>query len=420
MRPPRLPIPGGLSTLKAEPSREWNKLSLQPAACAAGGWPGAIDLNDQAVRNLAHLEHSASSSRVLNLLRVHRSRGTDPAYAESPFFKSQVLNHSIVLKHRLRRHERDLFFDGRQTATKVIIPIDRQDLKLGGRSVFVDQFNYDNVMEGMFGGTWLTDPQDRELLAIIDQLPSLDPFLLREQLRRHNRHPARCYFEISNGDMARMFKFVEHEIQKLIELSFRDTPDAVDDVKGSRLVQKILSDSVDAETEPLRLTLRLERREYQEGVFSWKGFLYYKWTLSEALPAVTRVAEAIASAKPRGGVDTATRAYLEKTRESLRDSIENTLKSARRSLRFYDQAFASLIDGRPQAFRDFLLGAPGMFCELGERLGAVSHIVSFWNFRFPKGHLPVVTGPELMDIFADFESSLAFAETASATAQSRG
>jgi len=295
-------------------------------------------LNDQAVRNLAHLEHSASSSRVLNLLRVHRSRGTDPAYAESPFFKSQVLNHSIVLKHRLRRHERDLFFDGRQTATKVIIPIDRQDLKLGGRSVFVDQFNYDNVMEGMFGGTWLTDPQDRELLAIIDQLPSLDPFLLREQLRRHNRHPARCYFEISNGDMARMFKFVEHEIQKLIELSFRDTPDAVDDVKGSRLVQKILSDSVDAETEPLRL---------------------------------------------------------------------------------YDQAFASLIDGRPQAFRDFLLGAPGMFCELGERLGAVSHIVSFWNIRFPKGHLPVVTGPELMDIFADFESSLAFAETASATAQLR-
>jgi hypothetical protein len=357
---------------------------------------------------------------VLNLLRVHRRRKADPAYLESPFFRNPVLNHSIVLKHRLRRHERDLFFDGRQTATKVIIPIDRQDLKLGGRSVFVDQFNYDAVMEGMFGESWLTDPQDRDLLAIIDQLPSLDPFLLREQLRRHDRHPARCYFEISNADMGRMHKFVEHEIHKLIDLSFKDAPDSADDRRGSRLVKKILSDAVDAETEPLRLTLRLEKRDYQEGVFCWKGFLYYKWTLAETLPDVTRVSDAIARAKPRGAVDAVTKAYLEKTRESLRGSILTTLQSARRSLKFYDSAFANLIDGKPQAFREFLLGAPGMFCELGERLGAVSHIVSFWNFRFPKGHLPVVTGPELMDIFTDFEASLAFEQGKPAPAKAAG
>jgi len=61
------------------------------------------------------------------------------------------------------------------------------------------------------------------------------------------------------------------------------------------------------------------------------------------------------------------------------------------------------------------LNAPAMFCELGERLGAVSHIVSFWNFRFPQGRLPVVTGPELMDIFTDFESSLSFPEVTQAT-----
>jgi hypothetical protein len=55
-----------------------------------------------------------------------------------------------------------------------------------------------------------------------------------------------------------------------------------------------------------------------------------------------------------------------------------------------------------------------MFCDLGERLGAVNHIVSFWNFRFPQGKLPTVTGPELIDILADFEESLAFNEGAAA------
>ena len=64
--------------------------------------------------------------------------------------------------------------------------------------------------------------------------------------------------------------------------------------------------------------------------------------------------------------------------------------------------------------REFLLSAPAMFCDLGERLGAVNHIVSFWNFRFPQGKMPIVTGPELVDILADFEESLAFNEGATA------
>ena len=40
----------------------------------------------------------------------------------------------------------------------------------------------------------------------------------------------------------------------------------------------------------------------------------------------------------------------------------------------------------PKTFRDFLLSAPHMFLELGEKLGAISHIVSFWRYRFPTGH----------------------------------
>jgi hypothetical protein len=51
-----------------------------------------------------------------------------------------------------------------------------------------------------------------------------------------------------------------------------------------------------------------------------------------------------------------------------------------------------------------------MFWDLGERLGAVNHVVSFWNYRFPPGRLPVVSGSELADILADFSDSLAFAD----------
>jgi hypothetical protein len=367
-------------------------------------------MSDQAVRSLSYLENSASSARVLNLLHIHRRRNGEQDYRENPFFKNQVLNRSIILKHRLRRDERELFSDGRRTATKIILPIDGKDLKTGGRSIFVGQANYDSILEGVFGQTWRDDPADRDLLAIIDALPSLDPFLLREQLRRHKRNPARCYFEISDADIARMHRFVEQQIQQLVDLSGGGQSKGQSDRSGSRLASKILSDSVDAETEPLRLTLRLEKQEYKEEVFCWKGFLYYKWILEETLPNVSEVAVAIAQAKPRGPIDAESRAYMEKTREALQRSIMTTLDTASLSLQRYDAAFASLIGGNPTAFRDFLLSAPSMFCDLGERLGAVTHIASFWKFRFPKGQPPMISAIEMMDMFSDFEASLAFPE----------
>jgi hypothetical protein len=372
-------------------------------------------VNDRTLRNLVNLEESASTARVLNLLRVYRRSRNDPNHAAKPFFNNPTLNKALLLKHRIRRNERELFFDGRRTATKIIFPIDGQDLKLGGRFTFVDQINFENMITDLLGESWLSDRSDRELLGIIDKLPSLDPFLLREQLRRHGRDPARCYFEISDSDMARMFKFVEREVQKLVDLCFQSAG-ADDGGRGARLTKKILSATVDTETEPLRLTLRLEKRDFQEGVFCWKGFLYYKWSLNELLADAARVSSAVAQVKIRGSADSETLVYLSRTRASLQKAILGALESARRALRFYDTAFASLVDGRPQAFRDFLLSAPSMFCELGERLGAINHIVSFWNFRFPRGQTPMVTGEELADILADFEDSLAF--TAAAPAQS--
>jgi hypothetical protein len=366
-------------------------------------------MNDRTVRTLTHLQESASTARVLNLLRVQRQSQADPAYTQRPFFKNPTLNKALVVKHRLRRNEAGLFFDDRRTATKIIIPIDGQELKLGGRYVFVNQIHYDRMLEDFLGPKWTADPADRELLGLLDRLPSLDPFLLREHLNRHGYDPARCYFDVSDADLKRMFKFVEREIQRLIDLCYAGRAESADESnRGSRLARKILSSTVDAETEPLRQTLRLEKPDYQEGVFCWKGFLYYKWTLCEALPDVSKVADAIRAVRPRGPLDHETLAHLDKARTCLHASILGALEQAQKSLRSYDTAFSGLIDGKPMAFRDFLLDAPSMFCDLGERLGAVTHIVSFWNYRFPKGQRPIVTGPELVDIITDFEESLAF------------
>ena len=105
-------------------------MSYRPAA--TGGVAG-----DRAVRLLTNLELSGSANRSLNLIAVWKRCGELPEYRSSPLFQSPALNRSIIVKHRLRGNERDVIYDGRRTATKVILPIDPGDLKMGARSFFV-------------------------------------------------------------------------------------------------------------------------------------------------------------------------------------------------------------------------------------------------------------------------------------------
>jgi len=136
-------------------------------------------MTDRAVRNLEHLRGSASTARVLNLLRVWEENGDsrsdgavrNPDWAARPVFRTHALNRSLIIKHRLRRNETDLFTGRRQVATKVVIPIDDEDLKTGGRYVFVNQIGFERMMIEAFGVA-PTHP-DIETLRLIDKLPSL-------------------------------------------------------------------------------------------------------------------------------------------------------------------------------------------------------------------------------------------------------
>jgi hypothetical protein len=82
-------------------------------------------------RSLSFLENSASTARVLNLRKVFTDFSEDPAYQKAPFFGNSVLNRSLIVKHRLRSNERHDFSEARSVVTKLIIPIDTSDLKIG-------------------------------------------------------------------------------------------------------------------------------------------------------------------------------------------------------------------------------------------------------------------------------------------------
>jgi hypothetical protein len=89
------------------------------------------------------------------------------------------------------------------------------------------------------------------------------------------------------------------------------------------------------------------------------------------------------------------------------------VKQVRATLQVYDDAFSGLTQqSNPMAFRDFLLKSPEMFLSLGERTGMVSHIASFWRYRFPKQRVLTIDLDELYDILSDFHHGLVGDEAA--------
>ncbi len=357
---------------------------------------------DRIVRLLSALD-GAATSRVLNLRQIARANAHDKEHGEKPLFLSPPINTAFVIKHRVRSDETYLFASSRSVATKIVIPFDPSDLRAGGRSIFIDQRGFADGLRT--AGHYSPEKLERDIfvMRLLNAIPSLDPFLLREHLRNNGIEVASCYFAISAGDQERMHEFVSQELSQLVRMANGDDGNSA---STGRMVTAMLSSQVDEKLEPLRLTLGLSGNDFREGAFSWRGFLYYKWAMERFWPGVMNVLREITMVRPTGPVTAEQAAYLTAARRDIVEMVHDYGQHIAKVLSIYDHSFGSLVASQsPKTFRDFLLSAPSMFLELGERMGAISHIVSFWRYRFADNR--PIDAEELGTIFQDFTGGFA-------------
>ncbi len=359
---------------------------------------------ETSVRSLSRLHKAGSTARVLDLLRVMENAQLDNEPIEKPFFSHHILNKCFVIKHRLRRNETEIFEDGRTTATKILIPIDFSNLDAGGRYLFVGQRNYIETLTEATGVDVSARPTDIRVMEALERLPSFDPFLLREWLARHGVYPDPRYFELGLGEVARMESFVFKEISQLVAMSLmgRSHTESI-----NRLVKKLLSSQYDKEMEPLRDVLKLNDTEFREGMFCWKGFLYYKWCAKAVEEQIAPVVREMRDRQPIRGVDSDAQIALEASRRRLGRAMVTTYNRLADIISNYDRAYAEMTSAQnPLAFKRFLLSAPSLFVQLGDSIGQLQHIVQFWRYRtHTLGDTPIPFD-EYADLLRDFEDGL--------------
>ena len=149
----------------------------------------------------------------------------------------------------------------------------------------------------------------------------------------------------------------------------------------ARLAALLLSDGDNPELEPLRLTMRMDENEFREAMFCWKAMLYYRWRSRILAPDLNTAAT---SAGYLGKFDADTATFIKSGMDQIETMIVEAERNIAEAFRAYDTVFTALTVGKsPEPFRRFLKEGPRLFSRLGERMGRLEQLISFWAHQFP-------------------------------------
>lgn len=367
-------------------------------------------------RSFADIRRAGNSARILNLLdptqKIEADEENDGDPGDGYFFSNYTLNRSFILKHRLRPQEREILGGLVTVGTKIFIPFDVNDLRQGGKYVFINERDSGQIFHANFGVTGQShakhseeDALDIQLLNIIDALPSLDPFILRERLRMHGYEPHAYYFELSEREFTILRDKIEADFAPLIAQAFAGMK-----LGGqlSAFVRK-LWDAEDAkEMVPLLKTMQVSEEDFPETIFAWKGFVYYKSLMGSFGKDFMKLTEAIEKANITGLSECPIASVVTRLQDATLTGLRRELRTVTRHLKNYEEAyFDGLIrEGDPKRFSDFLGNSPRLFQSLGASLGAMRHAVSFWQFRFGGFGRVDCDVYEFLEIMRDFAHGL--------------
>jgi len=358
----------------------------------------------QTVRtDLRDIIKGGATSRILDLHSIaKRYHGTD-TYDWGPFFLTPRLNRSFVVKHTVRPHEASWFMSNRPIVTKVIMPIDEDNLQLGGYTVAVEEIGFVEKMRAMFDNEDEPEHLERDLDRLRDlaALPSLDPFLLAERYRKKDRAVNDIYFQITEAERIKMETSVAEQMASVISMAFSQEHDK-DDSRAMRFAKELLSDNPDGRMSMLRTALDMSEPEFEKGLHGWKGILYFRWSVKKALSMLKRFITEVQDVSYIGATPLETR-ELDEVRQALLIEMRNCWVCLSKVMEEYEDVFDRFCTGQDGGgFRTFLLKAPAFFFDLGANLSIVNHISSYWDYWWnnnKKGFLRVAEAESLFSIF---------------------
>ena len=328
------------------------------------------------------------SPRVLNCnVMTRRILAKDPN--AKTFFTCKPLNNLVLIK------DTDPQSSTAAIGTKLYLPFNENDIYEGGRTVFLHekyaaQALVDNFGEGALPKDMLN--ADMRIMRILDKLPSLDPFLLKDVFINEKIPMNPDYFEVEKELWNEIEMYILQNFEPLAKAAF---PDALSsDEVARKLIEKIWEGRDLEALKPLIMAFKLASGKELETFAAWKGIIFYGFERQRMTAPMQDLMIWLKDVKIPIAVGTpAERNELKASIETSKTRLQDEWKAADRVLQEYQSSYDKMFKFRTGSadFLKFLQNSSAAYWTLGNSLGKAGHAIYCWDSmskRFPERKMP--------------------------------
>jgi hypothetical protein len=329
------------------------------------------------------------SSVSMNLIAITRE-----IPEEQRMFKAQGLNNSILFKYPsfnglddggggpISGDDEVSEGGGRPVETGIYVPHNAKSPESGGIAVYLRGHNSELLLEEQFGIK--NGPAengiigDMKMLSMIDEVPSLDAFLLKTCFEAEKVNVDPRHWLISNEEDHQLRRLIRARIEPIVRKALGGGGGG-----NAQSIERFLEAIWNPNLEEAGLFVSafgIERSEADTIFSAWKGTTFYEYQLRRIAPRARVILNWLKSKdcvpvdiRMHKPYETQLLMHIEKVGKLL----DTTLMDIRGILADYETAFSSFMAGKPEPFREYLRTIRSRYWLLGycvSALTSVSHL----------------------------------------------
>ena len=328
---------------------------------------------------------SAGSSRVFDCERLHQTALKAGATPDQFMFHKPSLNRVIYIKEPFT-DDKMAEEANRPVGTKLYFSYNEKDAYEGGRSIFVNDPTLRAALSfhaGIVEDEASEDiSRDMGLLCALEELPSLDPFLLKDRLNADGLKVHDAYLEISEAEFLEIRDFVMERFRPMVEMAFEGADRAETATHLRTLVEKIWEAKDMEGLAPILKAMQLQADEAPAIFYAWKGVIYYDYLRNKQRDRWKEYAAFLGKDTiPTDVVPKENRDDLDALVAMARSMFKQRWMRIGTILSDYNSAYDELFKERksPAAFIEFLRNSPTQFFSLGDCISSIDHAIEVWH-----------------------------------------
>lgn len=302
------------------------------------------------------------------------------------FFENRPLNYTVFIKDMnpdYRRDDKDS--TEKPIGTKIYLPFDTANAYAGGKSIFVNSRGFRNAIADLIGDGHEICPgaisRDLNLIEILDSMPALDPFLVKDTMQSKGIEIDPRYFQIAEEEWDRISDHIRQRIRPMVALAL---PDGVmhSEQRMAEMIDAIWRATDMRKLEPLIRAFLLPVEQTGAIFHAWKGIAFFEYQYMQISESAIHFARWLhEGAVPSHSVKGEELATLNALRDSTRNKVKRHWSQATGILKEYNYSYEKLfkLQGSAADFTRFMAAAPTHFWTLGDAVIRLQHAIETWE-----------------------------------------